>query len=131
MPKLHRIMVKQANDQFLSNTYTDSEKAIIQAFRDNVVMVQNGYVSNSYTVTMDDENTQHQTYTIDTDKNALFFSKNISDRSNQYVNAMFTMLEEKATSSNVGRTVVTTKYVELANGQMVLINTTKALASNT
>ena len=125
MPKIHRITVKQANSNFLPEM-TESERAIINTFRDNVVMVQNGYVSNSYTATMDDENTHHQTYTIDTDRNALLFSKNISDRSNPYVNAMFNMLEAKTAAANIGNTIVVSKYVELSNGQMVLINTTAA-----
>jgi hypothetical protein len=130
MPKVHRIIVKQANDQFLP-AYTDSEKAIIEAFKTNVVLVQNGYVSNSYTSVMDNENTQHQTYTIDTDKNALLFSKSISDANNQYVNAMFAMIDAKTAASNVGSTIVISKYVEFSNGQMFLIHTTNALASNT
>jgi len=117
MSKYHKVYVKAANDVF-GNTFSSDELALFNTYRDNVILTQNGYVSNSYTVSYDDSNTMRQTWVIDNDTNAYAFAKNINDNTNPNVSAMRAMLAAKVAEGQ-HNVVTVTHFVELSNGAVI------------
>ena len=97
------------------NLENDSDKAIMQAYIDNVVKTSNGYIGWNRTVT---DNQSRQYYEFDTDENALIFMSNYMDRTNPYYTSMIEMLVSRRSDDTIPPVAIRNQ-LEYANGYTV------------